>query len=107
MLGYPCFSVGQEVNRNGWPVPDLRGLVPYSMTIRIVDRVEKVVEMFDTPGGGSVARIKGNGKVFAYAVDTNREPPIDYLVLDPDGSGKFTLKFKSEDKFKIPEWVSR
>ena len=103
----PAFSDAQEMNRNGWAIPDLRGLVPYSMTIRMVDGVEKVVEMFDTPGGGNVAKIRGNGKVFAYAVDANREPPIDYLILDPDGSGKFTLKFKSADKFKIPEWVSR
>ena len=103
----PVFSDGQEINRNGWAIPDLKGLIPYSMTIMMVDGVEKIVEMFYTPGGGNVARIRGNGKVFAYAVDGNREPPIDYLILDPDGSGKFSIKLKSEDSFKIPEWVSR
>jgi hypothetical protein len=104
---YPVFSSGQEINRNGWAIPDLKGLIPYSMTIMMVDGVEKFVEMFYTPGGGNVARIRGNGKVFAYAVDGNREPPIDYLILDPDGSGKFSIKLKSADSFKIPEWVSR
>jgi hypothetical protein len=107
IIVYPVFSTGQENNRNGWAIPDLKGLIPYSMTIKMVDGVEKIAEMFYTPGGGNVARIRGNGKVFAYAVDGNREPPIDYLILDPDGSGKFTLKLKSEDSFKIPEWVSR
>ena len=106
ILIYPIISSGQEINRNGWTVPDLKGLTPYSITIKVVDGVEKVVEMFFTPQGGHVAKIRGNGKVFAYAVDSNQEPPIDYLLLDPDGLGKFTQKFKSGDLYKIPNWVS-
>ncbi|MGZ3537771.1 MAG: hypothetical protein ACXVAB_07025 [Thermodesulfobacteriota bacterium] len=103
----PVFCMGQEVNQEGWPVPVLKGLIPYSIQVKQVDSVEKMVEKFYTPNGGHVARISGNGKVFAYAIDNDREPPIDYLILDPDGSGKFTQKFKSEDSYKIPEWVSR
>jgi hypothetical protein len=100
-------TIGQEVNRVGWPIPDLRGLVPYSIQVKKVNGVEKIVEKFFTPDGGHVARISGNGKIFAYAVDSNREPPIDYLLLDPDGFGKFTQKFRSEDSYNIPEWISR
>ena len=107
VLIFPVVSIGQEVNREGWPVPDLKGLVPYSIQVKQVDDVEKIVEKFYTPNGGHVAKISGNGKVFAYAVDSDREPPIDYLILDPDGSGKFTQKFGPEDVYKIPEWVSR
>jgi hypothetical protein len=102
----PISSIGQEINREGWPIPDLKGLTPYSITIQHMDGVEKIVEKFYTPSGGHVARVSGNGKVFAYAVDTDQEPPIDYLLIDPDGSGKFTQKFKSEDLYLIPEWVS-
>ena len=104
---HPLSSTGQEINREGWPIPDLKGLVPYFVSIKKVDGVEKIMEKFYTPNGGHVARIIGNGKVFAYAVDRDQEPPIDYLILDPDGSGKFTLKFGSEDSYIIPEWVSR
>ncbi len=107
VLILPIVSVGQQVNREGWPVPDLKGLTPYSIQVKQVDGVEKIVEKFYTPNGGHVARISGNGKVFAYAVDSDREPPIDYLILDPEGSGRFTEKFKSEDSYKIPDWVSR
>ncbi len=107
VLILPIFSIGQEVDQGGWPAPNLRGLVPYSIQVKQVDGVEKIVEKFYTPNGGHVARISGNGKVFAYAVDSDREPPIDYLILDPDGSGKFTQKFGPEDSYKIPEWVSR
>ncbi len=103
----PIVSTGQEVNREGWPIPDLRGLIPYAIQVTRVDGVEKVVEKFYTLFGGHVAKISGNGKVFAYAVDSDREPPIDYLILDPDGSGKFTQKFGPEESYKIPEWVSR
>jgi hypothetical protein len=102
----PLATMGQEVNRGGWPIPDLKGLVPYSIQVKKVDGVEKVVEKFLTPEGGHVARISGNGKVFAYAVDRDRDPPIDYLLLDPDGLGRFTQKFRSEDSYAIPEWVS-
>ncbi len=106
VLIFPAVSMGQEVNREGWPVPDLKGLIPYGIQVRQVDGVEKIVEKFYTPNGGHVAKISGNGKVFAYAVDSDREPPIDYLILDPDGSGKFTQKFGPDDFYKIPEWVS-
>jgi hypothetical protein len=107
MIITPIFSMGQEINQEGWPIPDLKGLTPYSITIQHVDGVEKIVEKFYTPSGGHVARVSGNGKVFAYAVDKDQEPPIDYLLIDPDGLGKFTQKFKSEDSYFIPEWVSQ
>jgi hypothetical protein len=107
MIITPIFSIAQEINQEGWPIPDLRGLTPYSIAIQHVDGVEKIVEKFYTPSGGHVARVSGSGKVFAYAVDKDQEPPIDYLLIDPDGLGKFTQKFKSEDSYFIPEWVSQ
>jgi len=105
-LALPIVSVSQEVNREGWPVPDLKGLIPYSIQVKKVDGVEKIIEKYYTPEGGHVARISGNGKIFAYAVDSDKDPPIDYLLLDPDGSGKFKQKYQSEDSYMIPEWVS-
>lgn len=105
-LTTPLFANGQEINKEGWSIPDLNGLIPYSIQIKEVDGVEKMIEKFYTPDGGHVARISGHGKIFAYAVDSDREPPIDYLLLDPNGLGKFTQKFGSEDSYKIPEWVS-
>jgi hypothetical protein len=107
VLAIPLLVRGQEVNPEGWPTPNLKGLVPYSIQVNQVDGVEKIIEKFYTPEGGHVAKISGNGKVFAYVVDKDREPPIDYLLLDPDGLGKFTQKFKSKDFYKIPEWVSQ
>lgn len=107
MQTIPITSVGEEINRAGWPIPELKDLVPYSIALKKVDGVEKVVEKFHTPDGGHVARISGNGKVFAYAVDRDREPPIDYLLLDPDGSGRFTKRLKPDEIYTIPEWVFR
>ena len=106
LLSFPFNSVGQEIRLEGWPRPDLTGLIPYSITVKKTDGVEKVVERFYTPNGGHIARISGNGKVFAYAVDSDQEPPIDYLLLDPDGNGKFTQKFRPEETYSVPEWVS-
>lgn len=106
ILAWPFVLSGQEINQEGWSIPDLRNLTPYSIQISRVDGVEKIVEKFYTPKGGHVARIRGNGKVFAYAVDQDREPPIDYLLVDSDGLGKFTKKFRSHEVYSIPEWVS-
>jgi len=107
ILTLPTIPMGQEVNREGWTIPDLKGLIPYSIQVKQVDGVEKIIEKFYTPDGGHVAKIRGNSKIFAYAVDIDREPPIDYLLIDPDGFGKFTQKYRSEDSYKIPEWVFR
>jgi hypothetical protein len=103
----PIDTIGQEVNGEGWSVPDLMGLIPYSIQVSRVDGVEKIIEKFFTPNGGHVARISGNGKLFAYAVDSDGDPPIDYLLLDPDGLGRFTQKFRPADSYMIPDWVSR
>jgi hypothetical protein len=99
------FSVGQEINERGWPLPDLRGLSPYSITIQEVNGAEKIVEKFFTPEGGHIARVSGNGKVFAYIVDMDQKPPIDYFLIDPNGSGRYTQKFGSKDSYSIPDWV--
>ena len=106
VLSFPFISVGQEIRPEGWPRPDLTGLIPYSITVKKTDGVEKIVEKFYTPNGGHIARISGNGKVFAYAVDSDQEPPMDYLLLDPDGNGKFTQKFRPQETYSVPEWVS-
>jgi hypothetical protein len=103
----PFVGTSQTLDKEGWAIPDLKGLIPYSITIKQVDGVEKIVEKFYTPGGGHIARISGNGKVFAYVVDKDREPPIDYLLIDPDGSGRFVLKYGAEDLYTIPLWVSQ
>jgi hypothetical protein len=107
VLAAPAFSSAKEINKDGWDIPNLRGLYPYNITVEKVDGVEKVTEKFHTPGGGQVAKISGNGRVFGYAVDRNEEPPIDYLLIDPDGSGKFTEKYEPYELYMIPEWVSR
>jgi len=106
ILTTPIISLGEEINQEGWPIPDLKGFVPYSIVINMVDGVEKIVEKFFTPNGGHIARISGNDRVFAYAVDKDREPPMDYFLLDPDGSGRFTKKLGPNDSYSIPEWVS-
>jgi hypothetical protein len=107
MIFIPVTSSGEEINQAGWPVPDLKGLVPYSIVIQRVDGAEKIVERFHTPAGGHIARISGNGKVFAYAIDRDQKPPIDYLLLDTEGYGKFKIKLKPDETYSIPEWVFR
>ena len=44
----PAGAMGQEVNMEGWSIPDLKGLVPYSIQVSKIDGVEKIVEKFLT-----------------------------------------------------------
>jgi len=96
----PAFIEGPGSQRGRLAIPDLRNLIPYSITIKSSDGVEKMVERFSTVTGGHVARISGNGRVYAYAVDQNQEPPMDYLILDPDGSERFIHKYGPDDFFQ-------
>jgi hypothetical protein len=107
MMTLPVISGAQEINLDGWSIPDLKGMIPYSISFKKADGVEKMTEKFYVPGGGQVARVIGNGRVFAYVVDRDLDPPVDYILIDPDGSGRFTQKFGSEYFYLIPEWVSR
>ena len=106
LLCFPVFAEAQETEGEGWAVPNLNGFIPYSISISIVDGVEKITERFYTPDGGHVARLSGNGKVFAYAIDKDQEPPADYLLLDLEGSGKFRSRLGPFDSYPIPVWVS-
>ncbi len=106
MILFPLVTNAEEINLEGWPVPNLKGFQPYSISVKQVDGVEKMVEKFFTPSGGHIARISGNGKVFAYVVDSDQDPPIDYLILDMDGSGRFIKKLGPNETYTIPEWVS-
>ena len=65
----PAVLMGQEVNREGFPIPDLKGLIPHSIQAKQTDGAEKIIEKFYTHEGGNVARIRGNGKTFAFAID--------------------------------------
>jgi len=107
MISFPMISIAEEFRKEGWPVPDLNGITPYSISIRTVDGAEVIIEKFYTPNGGHVARISGNGKIFAYAVDSDQIPPMDYLLLDSDGKGMFSRKFKPDERYLIPDWVLR
>jgi len=106
-LTIPVVSICEEIRKEGWPVPDLNGLIPYTITLQTSDGVEKMVEKFYTSDGGHVARVSANGRVFAFVIDRDREPPIDYLLLDVDGSGKFTKRLKPGETYLIPDWVFR
>jgi hypothetical protein len=64
-ISHPVLLMGQEISEEGWPIPDLEGLIPYSIAIKSSDGVEKMVEKFSTTTGRHVARISGNGRVYA------------------------------------------
>lgn len=51
ILIIPIFSMGQEINKEGWPIPDLKGLIPYSITIKVWTEWRRSSRKFIHPVG--------------------------------------------------------
>ena len=41
-ISHPVLSMAQEISEEGWPIPDLEGLLPYSIALKSSDGVEKM-----------------------------------------------------------------
>jgi hypothetical protein len=98
-----------EFNPYGWPKPSLSGAIRYKVEQIDLDPAvegkETKIERFNTPDGGRVFRLSHNGHVFSYRVDHDRVDPMDYEILDRNGSGLFEIRRWPEPQFPLPPWT--
>ncbi|MDP2908253.1 MAG: hypothetical protein Q8N77_00430 [Nanoarchaeota archaeon] len=98
----------QEVNPEGYQVPDLTGLTPYARGY-LKSEPKVYVERFYTKDGGIVARISyDNGKerkILGYTIDHDKKSPVDYGIYDMDGDGIFESKYGPYENVDIPDWI--
>lgn len=98
-----------EVNPDGWPVPDVKSATlartAQKDLIESVPGNETTIQVYRTATGTVFNVLSYNDRVYGYFVDTDGEPPIEYALMDPDGSGKYTNKCSGEEVCAIGEWV--
>jgi hypothetical protein len=100
-----------EFRPAGWAQPYLYGAARYADETVDFDRTipgpETRREKFATINGGRVFRYSYNNKVFAYDVDGDAEDPLDYTIVDFDGSGLFEIKQSPYDEYPLPFWTQQ
>ena len=52
MLINPMVSMGQEINEEGWPIPDLGGVIPYTISVKLSMEWKRSLRKFIPPMGG-------------------------------------------------------
>ena len=107
----PARVVAGEFNPAGWTVPSLYGAERYSSEkIDFDPRIkgeEVLLEKFVTLSGGRVYRYSYQGRIFSYEVDHDIEDPLDYEIVDMDGSGLFETRQSPYNRYPLPDWTRK
>ena len=102
-------AAAYEFHPQGWAKPLLYGAERYATEMLDFDPEvpgnETMVERFAVPGGGRVYRYSHNGRIFSYEVDHNGIDPMDYEIVDFDGSGAFEIKQSAFNAYPLPRWT--
>ena len=98
----------EEVNTEGYSVPDLTGYHPiktyfFDITSQ-VDGKETFIEVFDFPNGIRVRRFSVGGMIFAFTVESTADG-AGYVVVDRVGEGLFTFRYDINESFSVPKWL--
>ena len=106
---FPDRTLAHEFNPIGWTLPELYGAervedVMYDFDRRVPGN-ETRLEKFYTVDGGRVHRYSHRNKIFAYVVDHDRFGPMDYALVDYNGSGLFETRQPAFDVYPLPQWT--
>lgn len=102
-------ALAYEFWPSGWPEPKLYGAERVSDEKVDFDPKfpgkETRLEKFHTPDGGRVFRFSHKGNVFSFEIDSDLEDPLDYEIVDKDGSGAFEIKQSPYNEYPLPRWT--
>ena len=95
-------------------IPDFKGLPPYNtLKADINEKLpgdETTVKLYKSREGYGVATLEINGIIYAIQVNPNgpqhpnKEKNYTLLWVDKS-SGLFTLSFKYDEKYGVPDWL--
>lgn len=102
-------SLAHDFNPQGWTTPNLYGAERYSDEMIIWEKrtpnIKVRLERFYTTDKGRAYRYSHNGNVFSYMVDHDRNDPMDYEIVDMNGTGAFEIKHSPYTPYPLPIWV--
>jgi hypothetical protein len=114
-LGLAKVVKAEEINPNGWPVPNranatlvgndrIRTDLIEGRNIPVIQRVYRTPEgtYFNTL---SVKDKDGKEKIYGYLVDIDGKPPMEYGLIDLEGNDLFTHKYGTNEHMTTPAYV--
>ena len=113
-VGLPRLVNAEEIKPSGWPVPDVKGAAKfYGFKMKdIIDEVpgaETRLGMYKAKDGTrfNTLEVQVNGKwvLYGFYVDTDGKRPMEYVLIDRNGDGKFEVKDKTKGSGPTPQWV--
>ncbi len=66
---------------------------------------ETRLRIYFTQDGGRIQVLSVNDKIYSYGIDSDTKKPVDYIIIDTDGDGKFEKVINSKGKFGVPTWA--
>jgi tetratricopeptide (TPR) repeat protein len=66
---------------------------------------ESRLRIYITQDGGRIQVLSVKNKIYSYGIDSDTEKPVDYIIIDNDGDGRFEKVINSKGKFGVPAWA--
>jgi tetratricopeptide (TPR) repeat protein len=66
---------------------------------------ESRIRIYYTKDGGRIQVLSVKNKIYSYGIDSDTKTPVDYIIIDTDGDGKFEKIINSKGKFGVPTWA--
>ncbi len=66
---------------------------------------ESRIRIYYTKDGGRIQVLSVKNKIYSYGIDSDTKKPVDYIIIDTDGDGRFEKIINSTGKFGVPTWA--
>jgi tetratricopeptide (TPR) repeat protein len=66
---------------------------------------ETRLRIYFTQDGGRIQVLSVDDKIYSYGIDSDTEKPVDYIIMDTDGDGRFEKVINSKGRFGVPTWA--
>jgi tetratricopeptide (TPR) repeat protein len=66
---------------------------------------ESRMRIYITQDGGRIQVLSVKKKIYSYGIDSDTKKPVDYIIIDTDGDGRFEKVINSKGIFEVPTWA--
>ena len=105
----PQSAEAVEFKKEGWAVPDLTNA--QKLGTRPADMIKKIdgSETKETGykvNGKYVHIFQMNNQTYGIGLDTNGEYPLEWMLIDQNGDGKFTHRYGEKENWEAPKYLN-
>jgi len=66
---------------------------------------ESRLRIYNTNSGGRIQVLSVDDKIYSYGIDSDARKPVDYVIIDNNGDGRFEKIINSKGIFEVPSWA--